>query len=264
MNSRHLIIFAALTLLAAGCVRTRSISDSGYNSGCFTGPTTYNRELSELDVLGIDPVKAVSETDIANALKAQQNIHLRPGSPILLIQSGAMFPDGAMVQELSQRFTVVPFSGLAQIEDAPQYRTYYTGRRHETIAVSEERAKKPAGSYLAPLRLAAARGGAETIVCYWGILESANEHEVTKTVSWIPVVSWVVPDEKQHMRIRLKMAVIDVPTGRWSLLSPEPIEDKAWSTSPRREAVDQKQVEKLKSKAYAAAVQELVKRYAAL
>jgi len=59
-------------------------------------------------------------------------------------------------------------------------------------------------------------------------------------VSWIPFAGWVVPDELQHMRIRLKLAVIDVRSGRWTLLTPEPSEDKAWSTSFTRGS-DQKQ-----------------------
>ena len=111
------------------------------------------------------------------------------------------------------------------------------------------------------LRLAAARAGAETIVCYWGILESAREKIATKTVSWVPVVGWFVPDERQHMRIRLKLALIDVRTGNWSVLSPPAFDSKALTVSPRRAVADQKLVERLKQRAYSAAVQELVNEY---
>ena len=83
----------------------------------------------------------------------------------------------------------------------------------------------------------------------------------TKTVSWVPIVNWVVPDEKQHVRIRLKIAVVDVRSGNWSIFSPKPFENARITTSPRRGAVDQKQVERLKTLAYKASVEELVSTF---
>ncbi len=64
-------------------------------------------------------------------------------------------------------------------------------------------------------RLTAAKAGAETLIVYWGVLESAREGYATKTISWIPIVGSLLPDEKQQMRIRLKAAIIDVKTGYW-------------------------------------------------
>jgi hypothetical protein len=118
------------------------------------------------------------------------------------------------------------------------------------------------GAYSRMLRLAAARAGASTVVCYWGILESGTEEIATKTVSWIPVMNWFVPDERQHMRIRLKVAVIDVPSGNWSVFSAQPLEDNRFSVRPRREIKDQLQVESLKQKAYELAARDLVNAYA--
>jgi hypothetical protein len=57
------------------------------------------------------------------------------------------------------------------------------------------------------------RGGCETILCHWGLLESAEGNAIGKPVSWVPVVHWLVPDKRQQMRIRLKLALIDVRTG---------------------------------------------------
>ena len=111
------------------------------------------------------------------------------------------------------------------------------------------------------LRLAAARAGAETIVCYWGILESAQEKVATKAVSWVPVVTWFVADERQHLRIRLKLALVDVRTGDWSVLSPPPFDSNALSVGPRRAVADQKLVERLKDQAYRASVEELMRVY---
>jgi hypothetical protein len=161
---------------------------------------------------------------------------------VLLIQSGAAFPDGGMVTELSKHFQVVPFSGIPPAKPDPS----------QTDGLRPE-------SYSRLLRLAAAKGGNDTIVCYWGILESESENLATKTVSWMPVVNWVVPDQRQRMRIRLKIALIDVRTGNWTVFSPKPFEESNISRSPRRAAVDQEQVERLKSEAYTASAKDLMR-----
>lgn len=93
------------------------------------------------------------------------------------------------------------------------------------------------------------------------MLESENDRLPTKTVSWVPLVNWLMPDEKQHMRIQLKVALVDVRSGNWSVLSPKSFDDARITTSPRRGAVDQKQVERLKKLAYEASVAELVQHY---
>lgn len=73
-----------------------------------------------------------------------------------------------------------------------------------------------------------------------------------------------MPDEKQHMRIRLKVALLDVCSGNWSVFSPKPFIDARLATSPRRGAVDQKQLERLKQLAYEAAFAELVQAHSEL
>src|SRR5436190_325492 len=191
----------------AGCMqKVRSISHSDYrvqSSHCGSPPGynssdaafDYKGELSEFDVLGIPRNEAASEKEITRALDNSKPVKLLPGSSILLIQSGAIFPDGPMVTELTRHFTVVPFSGMPALRN--------TDNRGQTESFDPE-------SYSRSLRLIAARGGNDFIICYWGILESGNEKLATKTVSWVPVVNWILPDEKQHMRIRLKVAMVDV------------------------------------------------------
>ncbi len=258
MKSRKLYFLVIACAFLAGCVKSsRSISHSSYREGTAYGryqpadpgsdvAFDYKGELSEYDILGITRGETTSEAEIRRALDHAKHVHLRPSSSILLIQSGAMFPDGGIVSELSKHFTVVPFSGV------PQVRKTSSGERTESFDPE---------SYAKSLRLTAARGGADVIVCYWGILESENEHLVTKTVSWVPIVNWIVPDEKQHMRIRLKIALIDVGTGDWAIFTPTPFEDARLSRSPRRGAVDQKQVEGLKQKAYEAGAKDLIRLY---
>lgn len=253
MKTKSSLILLVICLVQAGCSTTRSISNSGYRDdssgthyhasrGTADPGFEYQGELNEFDVLAVDRTRLVTDEDIARALDGAKRVILKPGSSILLIQSGAVFPDGPMVAELSKHFKVTPFSGVP-----PKYHTMTDTEPFESV------------SYSRSLRLAAARAGAESVVCYWGTLESARRNMETKTVSWIPFAGWVVPDESQHMRIRLKLAVIDVRSGRWTVLTPEPSEDKAWSTSFTRGSSDQKQVEALKCKAYEASVKALAR-----
>ena len=212
-------------------------------------PFEYRGELNEFDVLGIERNQLTSESEIQRALDKATRVRLRQGSSILLIQSGAQFPDGPMITALGKHFSVAPFSGL------PPSRRIRGYRQIENV---------DAESYAKSLRLAAARGGNDVILCYWGILESDSQRLPTKVVSWMPLVNWVVPDETQHVRLRVKVALVDVRSGNWTVLSPAPMESDRISISPRRGATDQKQVERLKQKAYEATVDELIRSHSDL
>jgi hypothetical protein len=232
----------------AGCTTTRSISHSSptgthsYEARGSSDPGfAYRGELNEFDVLGVDRARVASDEEIARTLDQAGRVEPKRGIRVLLVQSGAVFPDGPMISELQRHFQIVPFSGVPP------------GKRTATDAEPAEQF-----SYSKSLRLAAARAGAETILCYWGTLESARRKMETKTVSWVPIAGWLVPDESQHMRIRLKLAIIDVRTGHWRVVCPEPFTDKAWSTSFTRGSSDLKQVEALKEKAYKEGVKMLV------
>jgi hypothetical protein len=237
----HLFTFlGVLAFVVAGCT-TRSISDSAYQPrGGHTvrggDPDLYRGELNESDVLGIQRNANITHADIAKALQDSASIKLRKGSSVMLIQSGARNPDDAMISELSRSVNVVPFSGVPGEFDATNFNT--------------------------SLRYAAAKGGCETLVCYWGVLESARTSLDSKVVSWVPIVGSVVPDETQHMRIRLKIAIVDVLTGNWTMFSPEAFQDETVSMRARRERSDQAQVVKLKQLAYQAAAKDLIRAYA--
>jgi hypothetical protein len=231
----------ALLMLLYGC-SVRSISDSGYyadsdrRAGRASNPF-YRAELSEFEVLGIDPKTPVTDADIRQAFAAKSRITMPKGSSIMLIQSGAMIPDDLMVTGLERYYNVSVFTGVPA-EAASQ-----------------------GNSYAMSLRLAAAKGGYGNIVIYWGLLESGRENLATKTVSWVPIVGWALPDENQRMRIRMKVAVVDVRSGQWDMFSPEPFEDTAYSGLFTRVSADQAQVVTLKEKAYKATVEDLVRRY---
>jgi hypothetical protein len=225
-----------LLVLLTGCA-TRSISDSGYRHPHRAQSNSfYKGELSEFDVLGIERGGEATDAQITSTLDGATRVKVRKGSALLLIQSGASQPDDPMQTELAQYFNVVPFSG------------------------------QPDGgkgaSYARALRLAAAQAGCETVICYWGTLESARGDLKTKSLSWVPIVGWVLPDEKQQMRIRLKMALVDVRSGHWTMFSPEAFGNKAVSGIFDRVASDQGQVHQLKQLAYVAAINDLLKAYA--
>lgn len=235
----------AAMLLLSGC-STRSISDSGYDTGRY-GRSGYVTELSEFDVLGIDRTAIHSDEEIASQLAKSKKLVLSRNSRILVIQSGAMQPDAPMLQAMQKRYAVGAFTGVSS-----------------SIGWREDKAGKPAvtaQSYAKSLRMAAAQGGHDKIMVYWGVLESARENLVTSTVSWVPIVGWVLPDERQRMRISLRVALIDTATGQWDMFTPEPIDDRAFSNMIGRRETDQSLVASLKEKAYASAAVELQQRF---
>jgi hypothetical protein len=239
---RQVLLSVFVAVLVTGC-GTRSISNSGYYADSDRGygqrsNPFYKGELSEFNVLGIDPKSFVSDAEIQSALASKQRISIPKGSSIMLIQSGAMIPDESMSKGLEKSYNVSIFTGVP------------------------EQSAMAADTYSRALRLAAARGGNERLVVYWGLLETGRENLATKAVSWVPFVGGLVPDETQRMRIRLTVAVVDVKTGQWEIFTPEPFEDVDTSGRFTRISSDQAQVSVLKDKGYRAAVEDLLKKYA--
>jgi hypothetical protein len=240
-----LCLIAVWLTTLVGCT-TRPISNSGYRVG-YGGNSLYRGELNQFDVLGEGRTQPITDADIAKALDNPASVKLSRDRKIMLVQSGAMIPDEEMVAQFNQHgLKVVPFSGV------PDENRNRTGNATESPL---------AATYARALRLTAARGDCETIICYWGVLESANKGLATKTVSWVPVLGMAIPDETQHLRIRLTVALVDVRTGNWALYSASPFEDKAVSMSVNRESSDQEQVLKLKRLAYEAALKDLLRLY---
>lgn len=233
-------LLGALVLLLAGC-STRSISNSDYPSDSRRGTAMangYRGELSELDVVGVAPDGAVTENDIQAALRAPSQARLSPDSRILLIQSGAEYPDAPMIEALQAYYRVAPFSGRPTTTN------------------------DGGPSFSKNLRLVAARGGYDKIVCYWGVLESARQDHVTSLISWVPIVGYTIPDKTDHMRIQLKAAIVDVATGSWTFVSPPSAESSSLSTVLSRKDTDQTLVQKLKMQGYRTLVQTLRDQHA--
>lgn len=244
MYRRFVMTMAVLAATLSAC-STRSISNSGYQADGYYGSNNafYRGEIDELDLLVPEQQKASFQGDIDAALAHNETISAELGQPLLVVQSGAIVPDEAMTDALKDHFAVAPFSGL------PTSQTYaYNG------AANEGRT----GSYGERLRLAAARGGYHRVLIYWGALEALTTRGVTKTISWVPIVGMVIPDESQQMRIRLKAAVLDVATGDWRMILPPSVESSAISASIDRATSDQEQVTELKAAGYAKLAQMIV------
>jgi hypothetical protein len=231
---RVVAIIVTPVLFLTGC-ETRSISDSGYRGPLAweSGNRYYRGELNETDVLGIPSGQTVTEADIRKALATGGAVRVHPGDSLLVIQSGAIAPDGAMVDALNHLgHRVQGFSGLPPGDN-------------------------DRGEYARKLRLAAAQGGLKHILCYWGTLESAQENQATKTVSWVPIAGSLIPDQTQRMRINVRAVLIDVASGRWSMITAKSSENTALSPAVLRQSSDQKQVEKLKAEGYASLAEDL-------
>jgi len=242
MNKYITTLFLTALLFLSGCV-TRSISNSGYRNN-----PAYRGELSELEVLGVNASKQVSEDDIKKALSHTGTINLRNGASVVLIQSGTQFPDDVMTKEMEKYYRVIPISGIPHRDN----------RRSMLRAENNESDRVPLDK---SLRLAAAKAGAKNLIVYWGNMESAREQHGTKIVSWVPIIGKIIPDENQHMRIRLKAVIMDVATGYWEMMIPEVYEDARTSMKLHRGKSDQIQVSRLKEKAYVRLVSDLQTRF---
>jgi hypothetical protein len=226
----------------AGC-STRSISNSDYRADPDRGYAQrnnpfYKGELNEFDVIGVDPKAPIDEKEIAHAAQSKERLSVPKGATVMLIQSGAMIPDEEMVKSMEKYYNVSVFTG---------------------IPIADQNS---GAAYSRALRLAAAKAGAEKLVVYWGLLETGKRDRATKAISWLPFIGGVIPDETQQMRIRMKVAIVDVKSGQWEMFSPEPADNIGSSASYSRAAADQAQVAVLKGRAYRSTADDLVKRYA--
>ena len=239
-----ILLSLAIILIVGGC-RTRSISSISGHSG----RDGYRGELNELSVLGVRTDDNVTDTDISDVLASREGkpVALKRGDVLAVIQSGARFPDKEMSDSLETLSKVVPLSGV------PPKEQHLHGR--------EQKNKTPIRIDRS-LRMAAAKGGANKLLVYWGILESAAEPEqAAKQLSWVPLLGRVIPDETQHVQMRVKAALIDVATGNWTMIRTEPMQDKRMSSRLTRDSSDLKQIMRLKEKAYAQFAGDLKTRF---
>ncbi len=228
-----LAAFSVVALFAlAGCDEGSISDDDPYGRAAYVGGG-HSREIDEMDLLGSQGKN--TEADIQSALRGGRSggVHAWPGSSLLVVQSGASAPDSIMIGALEKSYRVFPFSGIAADD------------RHRD------------GSLGRDLRLAAARSGCTSVLCYWGKLESIKEDAVTKTVSWVPIVGGLIPDEQRLTRLRVRAVLLDVKSGRAVTFNPPAAEDAAISADLWRSESHDKQTYVLKARAYASLVAQL-------
>lgn len=232
------IVLLAALLLLSGCA-TRSISETGYAQSDNPRRGYYGEqmsdELDELELLGIESKQAISEEDIAQALNDAKKISIPRNDSVLIVQSGAEFPDSEMVAALSSYWNVSQLSG--------RKRDYADRNLNKT------------------LRYAAATSGSRYVMAYWGIVETAEKNLATRNVSWVPVLGWSLPDKTVGMRIRLKFAVIDVVSGKWQIVQPPAADAEFVSSIMNREGKDQEKVIELKAAVYKQAAESLFAKF---
>ena len=73
----------------------------------------------------------------------------------------------------------------------------------------------------------------------------------------VRIAGSLIPDQTQRMRINVRAALIDVASGRWSMITAKSSENTALSPAVLRQSSDQKQVEKLKAEGYASLAEDL-------
>ncbi len=140
------LAFCLLSLTTSCAVR--SISSTGRP---YPGQnTTYAGELNDLDVVGRP----------STILTSVPPFTFTRGARILLVQSGAMFPDDPMLQGVAAHFSVGSASGIPSLG----------------LTNAEG------------MRAAAQRGGYDAVVAYWGVLESRTKATADSVVTMIPVV----------------------------------------------------------------------------
>jgi len=257
---RRTTMLMAMTVLLSGCA-ARSISNSDYPEDRWrygATPSVYRGEIDDFALLVPEDSEAISDQQIANTLAAHHSVHAKLGQPLLVVQSGAVAPDGEMIVALQRHFPVIPFNGQPPAQaETPHAETVSVNVSTASPAVTSAPPSQVSASYARRLRLAAAEGGAASILVYWGMLETAQHNQVTQLVSWVPIIGMAVPDQSQQMRIRLKAALIDTASGHWQMLLPPPIADDSWSSSMTRRAADQDQVAQLKQRGYQALAEQL-------
>ena len=235
---RELIALAGAAFLLTGCE-----TNVNYRAADFSGDKVYKKvparpQLKENEVLGLRNTRHVGDDDISRILDEASALKIKEGSRILLVQSGAAHPDKEMIDELSKRFVVIP----------------YTGIPNEVRTNPEDDVSKA-------LRLAAAHSKAETLIVYWGNLEMKRDDLPTSLVSWVPIVDFSVPDEYQRVRMHLKVALVDVRTGNWATFRSDPVESDALTTRFAREHDQKWPLQHTKQRLYKKSVQKLVDGY---
>lgn len=202
---------APLLLLAVLVALTGCTTRSiSYHSG--NENRLYSGELSQMNV--------IAALSAEGGVPGEGPVIIPAKGKVILIQSGQSAPDPQVVAGMPPGVEVLPFSGIPS--------------------------PSPGG---VSWRQAARAGGVQTVLVYWGTIETSRTNQATKAISWTPVTAWI-PDEDQQMRVAVSAVVADVASGRWSLVTASSRTSQVSSSIFSRDAEDQKQIRELKQDAF--------------
>lgn len=205
-------------------------------------------QLTEQDVLDIDPTLEVTEADIQQAIKvaSSETFQLAPKSRIILVQSGEPVPDSVMQEAMMKYYRVSVYSGIPP-----------TKARLRSARKNDAASPLPEHSYIKTLRLAAAKAKQDKIVVYWGNLELGRFDQDNKTIVWDGYVSGNIPSSTKYLRYLIRFAIVDVKTGMWVMYSPTNNQNEFVNSSFKTYESDVLQINKIKEESYEFAAKDL-------
>jgi hypothetical protein len=163
--------------------------------------------------------------DVLATLSSNENgnkgdFSIKSSSKIIVMQSGQMTPELSITLALSEKLTVLPFSGIPG-------KGNYSG---------------------ISWREAAKAGSVSNFLIYWGDIETKYVNR--KAISWVPIVGMAIPDETQSMRVTIKYIVTDVNTGQWEFGTVFSSESETSTSAFNRGSKDEEQISVLKAEVF--------------
>lgn len=212
--------------------QSRSISNSGFSdadkAGLLVDPL-FRPELTEADIFGRGTRPTIGSGETLGRVIPKP----KRGDRVVLVQSGVQTPDELMLTEAAHYFSAATFSGVPP----------------------------PDGSGLAVgLRQHAAQGDYRFVIFYWGVIDFAPPPVEMHTVRLEPIPAPGMPDQKQQMSILLTALVLDVTTGEWIRIAPDPYFVTRYSSGWSVKASDEELVRSLKAEGYRSLLDALVQK----
>lgn len=229
-------------------------------SGCSSSPEFKSRaanlsvkkQLTEQEVLDIDPLIEITEHDIQQAIKEanKDSFLIAKNAPIVLVQSGANVPDASMQQEMMKYYNVSVYSGISP-----------TKPRSPIARKNEEQILLPQPNYIKSLRLAAAKARQDKIIVYWGDFELGLPDKDDTKIVWLPYNEGDIARNTKYLRYSLRFATVDVKSGMWVMYTPPNTESEFLNVAFQSHQNKLNQLNAVKEEAYAEAARRFAERF---
>ena len=219
--------FACAGVLALSSCATTSLSDPNGRG--------HGSDLNLYELTGQSATRQVTEADIAAARSGGGRAGSLPprGARVLLVQSGAHQPD----QELQNAFR-------------PYCQPVLWNGRSESSPQEEDGEKRVAASAGRRLRLVAAQQGCSHVIVIFGEIQSDSRNLPTAAVSWLPVVSSIVPSQHSGTRLLAQAIILETASARYTTVTAAPRESSGITTEDGGDNINSRRALKLKAAAY--------------